>query len=224
QIVKVKVTQPKLHGCNTKKFVDYEITIETNNKAFFRKFSSVRRRYSDFCWLRAKLCSTEINGFGMNRTVPDLPPKNYFGRFSKEVVDARQQGLQDFLIEIVKVDDFLSFAGLHLFLQTQLPVQEIDGFLDGKYGEHASVEELIDTHELTNASEDNVEYVCSSEKCALMSANWDIPSPAISITTCESDDVSSAKSLSCSYNSSDSLLGPMSSSVESSSFMYTVYR
>ena len=34
-----------------------------------------------------------------NRTVPDLPPKNYFGRFSKEVVDARQQGLQDFLIE-----------------------------------------------------------------------------------------------------------------------------
>ena len=36
-----------------------------------------------------------------NRTVPDLPPKNYFGRFSKEVVDARQQGLQDFLIEWV---------------------------------------------------------------------------------------------------------------------------
>lgn len=129
-----------------------------------------------------------------------------------------------FFARIVKVDDFLSFAGLHLFLQTQLPVQEIDGFLEGKYGEHASVEELMDSHELTNASEDNVEYICSSEKCALMSANWDIPSPAISITTSESDDVSSAKSLSCSYNSSDSLLGPMSSSVESSSFMYTVYR
>ena len=30
QIVKVKVTQPKLHGCNTKKFVDYEITIEVS--------------------------------------------------------------------------------------------------------------------------------------------------------------------------------------------------
>lgn len=127
-----------------------------------------------------------------------------------------------FFARIVKVDDFLSFAGLHLFLQTQLPVQEIDGFLEGKYGEHASVEELIDTHELTNASENNVEYVCSSEKCALMSVNRNIP--AISITTSESDDVRSAKSLSSSYNSSDSLLGPMSSSVESSSFMYTVYR
>lgn len=101
-------------------------------------------------------------------------------------------------------------------------MQEIDGFLEGKYGEHASVEELVDTHELANASEDKVEYVCSSEKCALMTTNWDIPSPAI--TTSESDDVSSAKSLSSSYNGSYSLLGPTSSSVESSSFMYTVYR
>ena len=30
QIVKIKVTQPKLHDCNTKKFVDYEITIEVS--------------------------------------------------------------------------------------------------------------------------------------------------------------------------------------------------
>lgn len=40
------------------------LTFQTTNKAFFRKCSSVRRRYSDFCWLRGKLSSTEINGFG----------------------------------------------------------------------------------------------------------------------------------------------------------------
>lgn len=227
EVVKVDVSQPKLHKCSGSKFVDYEITIETNNKAFYRKYSTVRRRYSDFCWLRTRLSSTEITGFGRDRNVPRLPPKSYFSRFNKEVIDSRQQGLQDFLIEIVKFNDFLSFAGLHLFLQTQLPVEEIDGFLEGKYGENASVEEVMRSQEQAIASEeDRLPHTCSSEKCGLLtSSNWDI-STAVNIlpSTSEADDSNSIKSLSGSFNSSESLLGPISSSVESSSFMYTVYR
>lgn len=56
-----------------------------------------------------------------NRTVPDLPPKNYFGRFSKEVVDARQQGLQDFLLEwVVNKRDKNSFCRQHFCLNQRL--------------------------------------------------------------------------------------------------------
>lgn len=220
EVVKVDVNNPKLHICSGNKFVDYEIKIETNNKAFFRKCSSVRRRYSDFCWLRAKLSSTEINGVGGERSIPVLPPKSYFSRFDKEVIDSRQEGFQNFLSKIVKVNDYLSFAGLHLFLQTQLPIQEIEGFLEGKYGENASVEDLINPPELSNSNEEEKTlYVCSSDDCTLLtSSNWDIPSADNTSTHSESD---SYKYLSDSYNSS---LGYLSSSAENSSFMYTVYR
>ncbi|KAJ7333627.1 phosphatidylinositol binding [Desmophyllum pertusum] len=230
EIVKVDVNNPKLHNCSGNKFVDYEIAIETSNKAFFRKCSSVRRRYSDFCWLRSKLSSTEINGFGRERGIPCLPPKSYFSRFNKEVIDSRQEGLQDFLKEIVKVNDFLSFAGLHLFLQTQLPIQEINGFLEGKYGENASIEELIRSQELAKSSEeDKILHVqCSSEDCTLLSSsNWDItctttPTTADNISTnSETDEVTSEQHLSDSYSSS---LGYLSSSAEKSTFMYTMYR
>lgn len=226
EIVKVDVSQPKLHNCRGSKFVDYEISIETNNKAFFRKYSSVRRRYSDFCWLRAKLSSTEINGFGRDRSIPCLPPKSYFSRFTKVVVDSRQKGFQEFLTEIVKVNDFLSFAGLHLFLQTQLPVQEIDGFLEGKYGENASVEELMSSQDLSNGSEeDKMLQACSSEKCTLLTYSDCNIASSIDIPATEDDDANSEKSLSDSYNcSNENASVQTSSSVESSSFMYTVYR
>lgn len=223
EIVKVNVNNPKLHICSGSKFVDYEVTIETTNKAFFKKFSSVRRRFSEFCWLRTKLSSTEINGFGRERSIPCLPPKSYFSRFDKDVINSRQEGLQDFLNEIVKVNDFLSFAGLHLFLQTQLPIQEINGFLEGKYGEHASVEELITSQELANSSEeDKTFHVCLSEDCTLLnSSNWDITSADNISTHSESSELGSEKYLSDSYSSS---LGYLSSSAENSSFMYTMYR
>lgn len=124
---------------------------------------------------------------------------------------------------IVKVNDFLSFAGLHLFLQTQLPIQEINGFLEGKYGEHASVEELITSQELGDSNEeDKLCHVCLSEDCTLLnSCNWDITSADNISTHSESSELGSEKFLSDSYSSS---LGYLSSSAENSSFMYTMYR
>lgn len=35
------------------------------------------------------------------QNIPCLPPKSYFSRFDKEVIDSRQEGLQDFLNEWV---------------------------------------------------------------------------------------------------------------------------
>lgn len=124
---------------------------------------------------------------------------------------------------IVKITDFLSFAGLHLFLQTQLPITEIDGFLEGKYGENASVEELINSPEPVNSNEeDKTPYLCSSEDCTLLTSfNWDITSADNVSTNSGTDEISSEKHLSDSYSSS---LGSLSSSVENSTFMYTMYR
>lgn len=58
-----------------------------------------------------------------------------------------------------------------------------------------------------------------------MSSDWDISS-AVNNSTSEADDNDSEKSSSGSYTtcSTESSLGPVSSSVENSSFMYTVYR
>ena len=127
---------------------------------------------------------------------------------------------------IVKVNDFLSFAGLHLFLQTQLPVQEIDGFLEGKYGENASVEELMSSQYLSNGSEeDKMLQACSSEKCTLLTYSDCNIASSIDIPAMEDDDDNSEKSLSDSCNcSNENASEQTSSSVESSSFMYTVYR
>lgn len=124
---------------------------------------------------------------------------------------------------IVKVNNYLSFAGLHLFLQTQLPIQEIEGFLEGKYGENASVEDLIHPTTLSNLNEDKKTlYECSNEDCTLLtSSNWDIPSTDNASTHCGSYEVNSDRLLSDSYSTSS---GYLSSSAENSSFMYTMYR
>ena len=131
--------------------------------------------------------------------------------------------LKCFVFRIVKVNNYLSFAGLHLFLQTQLPIQEIEGFLEGKYGENASVEDLIHPTTLSNLNEDKKTlYECSNEDCTLLtSSNWDIPSTDNASTHCGSYEVNSDRLLSDSYSTSS---GYLSSSAENSSFMYTMYR
>ncbi|XP_031550166.1 sorting nexin-10-like [Actinia tenebrosa] len=146
-IVHVEVINPRIHNCSRGRFVDYEIQIDTNNIAFSRKNSSVRRRYSDFIWLRNKLCTTEINGFASEFVVPNLPPKRLFGRFEPKFVHSRMQGLKDFLHKVLNRRKYLSFVGLHLFLQTELSVQKIEDYINGNFKENYTVEELVNLSE-----------------------------------------------------------------------------
>lgn len=95
-----------------KPFTDYEITCRTNIPAFKVKYSSVRRRYSDFEAFRDILEreSTRVN-------IPSLPGKVFTNRcashlfehfrssrlmlcacsFSDEVIETRREGLERFL-------------------------------------------------------------------------------------------------------------------------------
>lgn len=95
-----------------KPYTDYEITCRTNIPAFKVKYSSVRRRYSDFEAFRDILEreSTRVN-------IPSLPGKVFTNRsahlrlpeaswpltlqhacrFSDEVIETRREGLERFL-------------------------------------------------------------------------------------------------------------------------------
>ncbi|XP_065072001.1 sorting nexin-10A-like [Rhopilema esculentum] len=116
---------------NGKRYTDFEICLKSNSKAFTIGRSSVRRRYSDFVWLRNWL-SENNEGFSSIRKTPSLPPKKLIGRFEVEFIQNRMKGLQRFLRKVIEQNVFLSDKALHLFLQSNLSVKQIENYLTGK--------------------------------------------------------------------------------------------
>lgn len=90
--LEVEVINPQTHGYGRKMYTDYEIVTRTNIPAFKLRYSSVRRRYSDFEYFRDVLEreTTRV-------TIPPLPGKVFTNRFSLEVIEARREGLERFL-------------------------------------------------------------------------------------------------------------------------------
>lgn len=90
--LEVEVRNPMTHGYGRKMYTDYEIVTRTNIPAFKIRYSSVRRRYSDFEHFRDILEreSTRVN-------IPPLPGKVFTNRFTDEVIEARREGLERFL-------------------------------------------------------------------------------------------------------------------------------
>lgn len=54
-VLEIDVCDPQVHGEGSKKYVDYEVKMRTNLPVFKMKESCVRRRFSDFEWLRNEL-------------------------------------------------------------------------------------------------------------------------------------------------------------------------
>ncbi|CAO3595151.1 unnamed protein product [Absidia cylindrospora] len=73
-------------------YTDYEILCRTNLPSFGLQQSSVRRRYSDFEWLKGHLEreTTRVN-------IPSLPGKVFTNRFDDNVIEQRREGLERFL-------------------------------------------------------------------------------------------------------------------------------
>jgi len=88
-LLEIEVRDPRTHDFGRKMYTDYEITCRTNIPAFKLKYSSVRRRYSDFEAFRDILEreSTRV-------TIPPLPGKVFTNRFSDEVIEARRESLE----------------------------------------------------------------------------------------------------------------------------------
>ncbi|KAL6099991.1 snx10 [Pungitius sinensis] len=97
--------------------IDYEICLQTNSMCFRKKTSRVRRRYSEFVWLRHCL---EQNALVME--LPKLPPRNpFFSLKNTEQVAQRMKGFQEFLE-----------SRLHLFLQSDLSITRMSRCALGK--------------------------------------------------------------------------------------------
>ncbi|KAI9305589.1 sorting nexin-3 [Cunninghamella echinulata] len=90
--LEIEIRNPLTHGIGRKMFTDYEIICRTNLPVFKAKYSSVRRRYSDFEWLKATLEKENPKV-----TIPPLPGKVFTNRFDDNVIGQRRLGLEIFL-------------------------------------------------------------------------------------------------------------------------------
>lgn len=131
EVTVVEVRNPLIHEdsliITTKAFTDYEICIKTTSKAFIIPQSYVRRRYSDFVWLRNWLIKQ--NDAFSRTEMPKLPPKKIVGNNDPEFVQKRMHGLQKFMRKVIEHNVFLSDKALHLFLQSGMNVKEIEHYL-----------------------------------------------------------------------------------------------
>lgn len=110
-------------------YMDYEICINTNSLAFTKKSSCVRRRFSEFVWLRKKLQENAL----LVTHLPKLPPKNpFFSLNSARQIGTRMEGLRKFLEAVVHNPVLLSDSCLHLFLQSQLSIKKIEACAEGR--------------------------------------------------------------------------------------------
>ncbi|CAJ1061729.1 sorting nexin-10B [Xyrichtys novacula] len=139
QVISVWVRDPRIRKNDFwHAYIDYEICLHTDSVCFTKKISSVRRRYSEFVWLRQKLQENSM----LMVQVPELPPKNpFFSLNNARQITERMKGLQQFLEQILQSPVLLSNSLLHLFLQSQLSVSKMQACAAGKT--HYSVAQAI---------------------------------------------------------------------------------
>jgi len=176
EITVVEVRYPINHENKSgrKLFTDYEICIKTTSKAFMIPQSVVRRRYSDFVWLKSWL--EKNNESFSDQKMPKLPPKKLIRKFDDEFLNFRQKGLQKFLRKVIERNIFLSDKALHLFLQSGMPVKQIQDYLDGKL-ETNSFNNADNIYEQDYEKQDNI-YEQNYEKqdtCQQSSRLQEIP-------------------------------------------------
>uniref|UniRef100_A0A8C5CV15 Sorting nexin 3 n=1 Tax=Gadus morhua TaxID=8049 RepID=A0A8C5CV15_GADMO len=98
--LEIDVSNPETMGVGRGRFTTYEIRLKTNLPIFKLKESRVRRRYSDFEWLRAeleresKVVVPPLPGKALAR---QLPFRGDDGIFDDSFIEERRQGLEQFL-------------------------------------------------------------------------------------------------------------------------------
>uniref|UniRef100_A0A915MU28 Sorting nexin-3 n=1 Tax=Meloidogyne javanica TaxID=6303 RepID=A0A915MU28_MELJA len=116
---------------NPNRYTDYEVRLRTNLPVFKHKESSVRRRYSDFEWLRnelerdSKIIVPLLPGKALKR---QLPFRNDDGIFDETFIEERRKGLEQFLNKVAGHPLAQNEKSLHIFLQmTELDKNYIPG-------------------------------------------------------------------------------------------------
>ncbi|XP_043921302.1 sorting nexin-3 [Protopterus annectens] len=120
--LEIDVCNPETVGVGRTRYTTYEIKLKTNLPIFKLKDSCVRRRYSDFEWLRAELERES------KVVVPPLPGKAFLrqlpfrgddGIFEDGFIEERRQGLEQFINKVAGHPLAQNERCLHMFLQEE---------------------------------------------------------------------------------------------------------
>eukprot|EP00052_Salpingoeca_macrocollata_P033666 m.9152 g.9152 ORF g.9152 m.9152 type:complete len:161 (+) comp5409_c0_seq1:57-539(+) len=120
-VLEIDVINPQTHGFGRTRYTDYEIRMKTNLPIFRLKESQVRRRYSDFVWLRdelereSKIMVPAMPGKAWKRQLPWVSDKDSI--FSDAFIEERRAGLEDFINKVTGHPLAQNEKALHIFLQ-----------------------------------------------------------------------------------------------------------
>ncbi|KAM3861350.1 sorting nexin-3 isoform 2-T2 [Diretmus argenteus] len=116
--LEIDVSNPETVGVGRGRFTTYE----TNLPIFKLKESRVRRRYSDFEWLRAELereSKVVVPPLPGKALIRQLPFRGDDGIFDDSFIEERRHGLEQFLNKVAGHPLAQNERCLHMFLQDE---------------------------------------------------------------------------------------------------------
>ena len=119
-LLEIELSAPETHGIGRGRYTDYVIRMKTNIPIFKLKESSVRRRYSEFEWLKrelerdSKIVVPPLPGKAIKR---QLPFRGDEGLFDDEFIEDRRKNLEEFINKIAGHPLAQNERCLHMFLQ-----------------------------------------------------------------------------------------------------------
>lgn len=94
----VRLQKPEKQGEGMSSYVTYEVFTRTSLPKFSAKEMTVRRRYSDFAWLRQAF--TQAYPHCLIPPVPEKETMSYLDRFSSDFIEIRRSALERFLVRV----------------------------------------------------------------------------------------------------------------------------
>ncbi|KJE98162.1 sorting nexin [Capsaspora owczarzaki ATCC 30864] len=118
--LEIDVLDPQTHGLGRARYTDYEIRLRTNLPVFKVQEAVVRRRYSDFEWLKnelerdSKILVPALPGKAIMKQLPLLTKDE--GIFEDAFIEERRKGLEVFINKIAGHPLAQNERCLHMFL------------------------------------------------------------------------------------------------------------
>ncbi|CAF3448285.1 unnamed protein product [Rotaria socialis] len=122
--LEIEVVNPTTHGLAGRRYTDYEVRMKTNLPVFRLKDCSVRRRYSDFDWLRkelerdSKILVPILPGKAWEKQIPAFL-RSDDGIFDDDFIEDRRRGLEEFINKVAGHPLAQNERALHVFLQEE---------------------------------------------------------------------------------------------------------
>uniref|UniRef100_A0A3Q3X204 PX domain-containing protein n=1 Tax=Mola mola TaxID=94237 RepID=A0A3Q3X204_MOLML len=121
--LEIDVFNPQIIGVGRNRYTVYEVRMRTNLPIFKLKDSCVRRRYSDFEWLKTELerdSKIVVPSLPTKALSRQLPFRSDEGLFEESFIEERRVGLEQFINRIAGHPLAQNERCLHMFLQEEI--------------------------------------------------------------------------------------------------------